>query len=110
MRADQIERLGTLAEDIADQFLTDADPKEWTGYGKTPVDLSSEDRGDAVWCRKLAVQTGALLARVLDLRDRDQMLGRAPLDDGETEAEIKRHEKEARNLLKEIGERSASKH
>lgn len=110
MRQDQVDRLQDLSEKIAEVFLEEADPESWNGAGVPVTAMDQETRGNRLWDKKNAVQTGALLARVLDLRDRDMLTNRAPLDDGEVEADIKRHEKEARSILKDIRERSASKH
>lgn len=110
MRQDQVDRLQELCEKIAEVFLEEADPESWNGAGVPVTSMDQETRGNRLWDKKNAVQTGALLARVLDLRDRDLMQGRAPIDDGEVDAEIKRHEKQAREILKAIGDKSASKH
>lgn len=56
MRADQIKRLAELEEDLADFFLSEADPKLWP---KEAIDLYRTKRA--------ASDTGALLARVQTL-------------------------------------------
>lgn len=67
MRPDQIERLKDLAETLADVFLTEADPANWSGSGKLPTDMTREERGDRHWCRKGAMGTGAVLRFALDV-------------------------------------------
>lgn len=103
MRQDQIDRLEDLAEEITDVFIRDADPANWSASDKTPKDMTKEERGDAHWCRKLAMHTGSLLARVLDLRDRDKEDGsgqRVPEIDAD--ADIRRYEKQAKELIKAV--------
>lgn len=67
MRPDQIERLKDLAETLADVFLTEADPANWSGAGKLPADLSRDERGNRHWDRKGAMGTGAVLRFALDV-------------------------------------------
>lgn len=67
MRQDQIERLKALSEQLADRFLMDADPTEWPCNGHSPADLTPQQRGDATWCRKMAMATGGVLRYALDL-------------------------------------------
>jgi hypothetical protein len=104
MRDDQIQRLQTLAEDICEVFLEESDPAEWSGSGQPLASLDKEERGNRYWDKKNAIQTGSLLARVLDLRDRDASRSpesKTPTEDAE--AEIKRYEKKARDLLRVVG-------
>ena len=61
MRPDQVERLKELTEKLADRFLMDADPSEWPGDGKSPADLTQQERGDAYWSKKNAMATGGVL-------------------------------------------------
>lgn len=67
MRQDQIERLKELTEQLADRFLIDADPTEWPDDGRLPAELTQKDRGNAVWCRKMAMATGGVLKTAIDL-------------------------------------------
>lgn len=99
MRKDQIDRLKQLAEEIADQFIIDADPNTWVGHGLTQAEMTQAERGDAVWCRKVPIQTGALLARVLDINDRCVSPNGAMSPDEDTEKEIKKYEKQAKELI-----------
>lgn len=67
MRPDQIARLQDLSEQLADVFITEADPTTWTGDGKLQCDMTSQERGDRHWCRKGAMGTGGVLKYTLDL-------------------------------------------
>lgn len=108
MNKDQIERLSALSEKIAEAFLIDADPDNWVAAGILPNLMTTQDRGDAVWCRKLAIQTGSLLARVVDLKNHDlNSSSGTQMPREETELEIKRYEKQAKELLKAISAKSA---
>src|SRR5574341_918805 len=61
MRPDQLQMLDDLAERLADTFLIEADPDNWTAGGKLPTEMSREERGDRHWDRKGAIGTGAVL-------------------------------------------------
>jgi hypothetical protein len=67
MREDQLQRLQDLTEKLADSFLLEADPAEWPGDGKSPADISQQERGDRYWCKKNAMATGGVLKYTLDL-------------------------------------------
>lgn len=67
MRADQIKRLEELAERLADVFLVEADPDNWSGAGKLPRDMDQQTRGDRHWDRKGAMGTGGVLRYAIDL-------------------------------------------
>ena len=106
MREDQIIRLDELSEEIGDIFLYDANPENWTGTGIKPSDLSPQERGDAYWCRKVAIQTGSLLARVLDLAERDKNNVMNPVTPDDADKELHKFEKQAKELLRIVGGKS----
>jgi hypothetical protein len=64
MRNDQYLKLKALSEKIADVALFDADPDNWVGAGKAAKKLTKEQRGNAYWCRKVALGTISVLMRV----------------------------------------------
>ena len=66
MRPDQIERLKELSENLADVFIIEADPVNWSGGG-LPRDMSQEERGNRHWDRKGALGTGAVLSHTLNV-------------------------------------------
>lgn len=100
MRKDQIERLQDLAESIGEVFLEEADPQNWNGAGLPLASLDKDQRGGRYWDKKNAIQTGTLLARVLDLRDRDNNAGGGEeKPDEDADKEIKRFEKQAEELI-----------
>lgn len=67
MRPDQIARLEQLSEQLADVFIVEADPENWTAGGVLPKDMSQQQRGDRHWDRKGAIGTGAVLSHVLNV-------------------------------------------
>ena len=67
MRPDQIIRLQELQEELADVFILEADPKNWTADGVLPCDMSKDQRGDRHWDRKGAMGTGAVLKYTTDI-------------------------------------------
>lgn len=104
MRKDQIKRLQDLAESIGEVFLEEADPQNWNGAGQPLASLDKDQRGGRYWDKKNAIQTGTLLARVLDLRDRDkgQVGPGVTTPDDDAEKEIKRFEKQADEMINAI--------
>lgn len=107
MRRDQLERLIDLSERIAEVFIEEADPDTWNGAGQPLSTLSQEERGDRLWDKKNAIQTGALLARVLDLREREP--NRRHHSEREVDDELKRYEKQAKEMLNAVVARATSK-
>lgn len=67
MRPDQIARLQELSERLADVFIVEADPDNWSGAGKLPDQMEAAERGNRVWDRKGAMGTGGVLKYTLDL-------------------------------------------
>lgn len=110
MRKDQIERLQDMAEQVAEVFLEEADPQNWSGAGQMLADMDKDTRGGRYFDKKNAIQTGTLLARVLDLRDRDARSGgggEKPEEDAEQE--INRFEKQAKEMVNAVIARATSK-
>lgn len=107
MRKDQLERLYDLSEKIAEVFLEESDPDMWNGSGIPLASMDKETRGDRLWDKKNAIQTGALLARVLDLREREP--NRRHHTEREVDDELKKYEKQAREMLNAVVARAASK-
>ena len=109
MRKDQIDRLQDLSEKIAEVFLEEADPESWNGAGVPVTSMDQETRGNRLWDKKNAVQTGALLSRVLDLRDRDlRSSPECQTNDDDADKEISRHERAAAKFIDRI--RESAKH
>ena len=107
MRPDQAARLEDLSERLAEQTLLDADPANWTAAGKIGQDMTVEERGSAVWDRKLAVQTVSLLMRVETLRQAKPASLISALVEDNPESEIRRAEKEAARLVAQTMDRYA---
>jgi hypothetical protein len=120
MNQDQLKRLTKLSEKLADVALSDADPENWVGHGVLPMDLTAADRGDAVWCRKVALSTLSVLGRTVTLITQAAYLkaqtemGRAPpgVKTGEErllDDEVAAAEKEGKKLLRELLDREKPK-
>lgn len=110
MRKDQVARLDDLSERIGEVFIDEADPDNWNGAGVPLRDLDADARGNRYWDKKNAIQTGTLLARVLDLKDRATLSGKGPpLPDDDAEKEISRFEKKAKELIDGIQSRATAK-
>ena len=119
MTPDQLKRLNELSEKLAEVALSDADPENWIGYGALPMDLTQADRGDAVWCRKVALSTISVLGRVVTLVTQETWNkaqgGRTSppgVKTGEErllDDEVKAAEKEGAKLLRELLDREADK-
>lgn len=111
MRKDQIARLQDLAESIGEVFLDEADPANWNGAGVPLAQLDKDARGGRYWDKKNAIQTGTLLARVLDLRDRDSRINGegSKAQEEDAEQEINRFEKQAKDMVNAVLARATSK-
>lgn len=106
MRPDQLARLHELSEQLADTFLTEADPKEWAGGEKLPADLTQQERGDRYWCKKNAMATGRVLRYTLDLLTKHEERAPDEAEEDELEAKIKAAEKSAAKALKAAMQRA----
>lgn len=104
MRPDQKKRLAEVSEKLAEVAINDADPANWTGDGKLLSQMTKEERGDAAWCRKTAVQSVALLGRLQQLL-RDDAGGKGG-NEPDPEEDIRRAEREAAKMLKRVGAKS----
>lgn len=103
MRKDQIERLKDIAQEVTEVFLSEADPSNWSGAGLDLSDMDSQVRGDRYWCKKNAIQTGSLLARVIDLAERDgRSSANSKTDEEDAEKEISRYERQAKELIESV--------
>lgn len=117
MRDDQYIRLQQLEEKLTEQFLTEADPENWTGSGVLPMELSQQQRGDRYWCKKNAVATISLTIRIGSLLGMVQRRDPAPPGDedgegllhAELDAEVAAAEKEAKKMLAKIERRAKAK-
>lgn len=67
MRQDQLVMLRELQEKLADVFLMEADPANWSGAGKLPNDMDKDERGNRVWEKRGAMATGGVLKYAIDL-------------------------------------------
>lgn len=103
MRPDQKKRLADVSERLTEIVINDADPDTWSGQGKLLGDMTKDERGDAAWCRKTAVQSVALLCRLQQLL-RDDAGGKG--DGPDPEDDIRRAEREAQKMLARVGARA----
>jgi hypothetical protein len=109
MRPDQLERLNALSEKVFDVVIFEANPTNWSGSGVVPKDMTKEQRGDAVWCRKQAAASLALLNGLHRLIDGQYSVGKpdaADVPDSEDEADLDREvasaERHASELLEKL--------
>ena len=112
MRKDPIERLDDIVERIADVFLTESDPDNWNGSGVALRDMDEKTRGNRYWDKKNAIQTGSLLWRGIELKERQLGVSPnhvVPLTDDDADKEIRRYEKKAKELIDAIQTGSAGK-
>lgn len=103
MRPDQLERLGALAEKLAEVVLEEADPDNWPGAGTPVTGLSKEQRGDRYWSKKNAAMTLVLLNDLAKVAaNTKEALGRDPYTEPELDARIDKAEAQAARLLDEV--------
>lgn len=112
MRPDQFQQLQDLSERLADVFLSEADPDNWSGAGKLPADMTKNERGDRHWDRKGAMGTGGVLRYTIDLinsakaatiNDDDEQAAR----DADLEAKIDDAKKRAHAAMKRVLDKTA---
>jgi hypothetical protein len=100
MRTDQLARLEALRDRLLEVAISDADPDNWTACGSKPKDMSKDERGDAKWCRSLAVSTVALTMQVQRLMLSQAAGSEVQANEEETvEAEMARYEVAATRVL-----------
>jgi hypothetical protein len=118
MRQDQYERLQTLSENLADVFLVEADPANWTGKDTPLQQMTQQQRGDRYWEKKNAVATLSLISRVAHLRGLIQLGSQAPDPNNPAaieepknllDEEITAAEKEASKLMNKLEEQTRKK-
>jgi hypothetical protein len=108
MRPDQMKMLNDLAEKLADVFLVEADPDNWSGGG-LPADMSKEDRGNRHWDRKGAMGTGGVLRYTLDLLSHHVEGPSDPARESDLDAKIKDAEKRATAALNRVLDKASGK-
>lgn len=107
MRPDQKARLDEIAELLTEEFITEADPRDWPGAGKMPAAWSKEERGDRHWTKKNVLGTGAVLHSLNDMVERHQKNTSKDPDtqadrDGDLDKHIRNYEKLAEQLLEKV--------
>ena len=109
MRDDQIERLKTLSEKLADVVMEEADPDTWPGAGQPIAEMTQQDRGDRYWSKKNAAATFALLARAESMiADASAIAPNGqPYDRPEMDEELDKAEKVAAKALERARARSS---
>lgn len=112
MRPDQIQRLRDLSEALADVFIVEADPANWSGGG-LPRDMSQEERGNRHWDRKGALGTGAVLSHTLNVikhyEDRKPPAGAQDDPDGDLDKAITEAERRAKSALDRVMNKAKGK-
>lgn len=103
MRPDQIQRIRDLSESLADTFISEADPSEWSGAGKPPAELTQQERGNRHWDKKNAMATGGVLRYTLDLIQHHE---KVPF--GTTPAELAQQDSDLDKKIKDAERRAAA--
>jgi len=113
MRPDQIQRLKDLSESLADVFIVEADPTNWSGDGRLPRDMSQEERGNRHWDRKGALGTGAVLSHTLNVikhyEDRKPAAGAEEETEGDLDKAIGDAERRAQAALARVMDKAKGK-
>lgn len=107
MKPEQLKRLQHVTELVAEEFIIEADPNNWSGGANvSPKDLDKTTRGNRHWDKKNAILTGTLLARMMDLAE-----GRTKeaKDDDESEKKVDEYEARAQALLNDVERRRQAK-
>jgi hypothetical protein len=114
MRPDQIKRLEELTEKLADVFIVEADPENWSGGGALPNQMTQQERGDRHWDRKGAMGTGGVLKYALDLVNHAQTGaigadGKEQERDADLDRKISDAEKRAAAAVKRVLNKASGK-
>lgn len=110
MRPDQLQRLQELSERLADVFLVEADPDNWSGGDTLPKDMSKQQRGDRHWDRKGAIGTGAVLSHTLNVIKAHTTSGEGDQKpDDDLEQTIKDAEKKAAKAMERVVNKARGK-
>ena len=115
MTPEHYARLQDLGDKLVDVVLIDANPDNWVGKGLNPNQLTQQERGDAYWCRKMAVASLSVLTKIANLTEiiqNNSKKGSSPVnvsDDRLLEDEVKAAEKEGEKLLSDLLKRKAEK-
>lgn len=107
MRDDQFDKLEALQEKLCDTIMTEADPANWPGGDKLPMEMTKDERGDRYWCKKNAAATFTLINKTLSLAVFKNNDSRIPIQgeaqpkapEDELDKEIARAEREAAKQL-----------
>lgn len=68
MREDQFTKLQALQEKLCDTAMVEADPANWPGGEKLPMDMTKDERGDRYWCKRNAAATLTLLNKTITIQ------------------------------------------
>lgn len=85
MTPDQLNRLESLRNRLVERALSDADPSNWVAGEKALKDMTRDERGDAKWCRGVAINTVSLTLQVQRLLE-NPVAGGAVVPDGPDKA------------------------
>jgi hypothetical protein len=107
MRDDQFERLEQLQEKLCESVFDEADPDNWPGKDKLPMEMSKDERGDRYWCKKNAAATLTLLTKTLSLAHFKESPdipapGSQSSPEDDFEKEIKKAERDAAKQLEKF--------
>lgn len=104
LRKDQVVILKELAEKLADVFIQEADPSNWTAAGIPMSDMTQEERGNRHWDRKGAMGTGGVLKFAMEVATRaeDNAMGRTYDDEADLDAQVQQAQKRAKAAMLKI--------
>lgn len=104
LRKDQVVILKELAEKLADVFIQEADPANWTAAGVAMSDMTQEERGNRHWDRKGAMGTGGVLKFTMEVaaRAEDNAMGMTYDDEADLDAQVQQAQKRAKAAMLKI--------
>lgn len=80
MDAEQTARLHAIIDRVTAEALQDCDPENWDGAGLRPVQMTQLEKQNRLNDKKNAVQTVALLTRLIQLRATETPAGNTTPD------------------------------
>jgi hypothetical protein len=109
MRPEQIKRLQALEELLADEFIDEADPTHWPGFGLRSAQLDPGQRKERYIYKRAACETAALLTRTQTMLVYPRYAGDDPRNDSDAEHLISIAERRATEAVERAMERAKSR-
>jgi len=111
MKDTQLAELVELQSLSFEAVKVDCDPRNWNGYGKTPKEMSKEERGGRSFDLKNADKSISIFARITNIiNTHTKPTEGNQKDDEELQQDIDKVKEQAKDLLKQVKEKEQAPH